>query len=146
MRLTSLYTVLGTTDVAASRRFYEQHLGFRAVFDATWYVHLVRETGDGATVQLAVMDHAHQTIPEGFRAPARGVLVSLEVEDVDAVYERFTTAGLPVHLPLRDEPFGQRHFISADPGGVLVDVISPIPPSPEFAACYLAGEATPPAP
>lgn len=38
MRLTSLYSVLGTTDVAASRRFYERHLGFRAVFDAGWYV------------------------------------------------------------------------------------------------------------
>ncbi|HEX9820255.1 MAG TPA: VOC family protein [Methylomirabilota bacterium] len=147
MRLTSLYSVIGTTDVAASRRFYELHLGFRAVFDATWYVHLVRETKAGAMVQFAVMDHAHETIPEGFRAPARGVLVSLEVEDVDAVYERFTAAGLPIHLPLRDEPFGQRHFMSADPGGILVDVISPIPPSPEFARFYLGdGIAASPSP
>ena len=84
------------------------------------------------------MDYAHETIPEAFRAPARGVLVSLEVEDVDAVYERFTAAGLPIHLSLRDEPFGQRHFISVDPGGLLVDVISPIPLSPEFARFYLA--------
>ena len=51
--------------MAASRRFYELHLGFRAVFGATWYVHLVRETKAGAMVQLAVMDHAHETIPEG---------------------------------------------------------------------------------
>ena len=38
-----------------------------------------------------------------------------------------------IRLTLRDEAFGQRHFILADPGGVLVDVIKPIPPSAEFA-------------
>ena len=34
------------------------------------------------------------------------------------------------------EAFGQRHFIPADPNGVLIDVIKPIPPSAEFAANY----------
>jgi hypothetical protein len=38
--------------------------------------------------------------------------------------------------PLRDEDFGQRHFITADPNGVLIDVIKPIPPSAEFAELY----------
>jgi hypothetical protein len=47
-------------------------------------------------------------------------------------------AGPPIRLPLRDEAFGRRHFITADPDGVLIDVIKPIPPSPEFAA-YLPG-------
>ncbi|MFX4229610.1 MAG: hypothetical protein ACFHHU_17570 [Porticoccaceae bacterium] len=41
-------------------------------------------------------------------------------------------------LPLRDEPFGQRHFITRDPNGVLIDVIKPIPPSAEFLAQYAA--------
>jgi hypothetical protein len=38
--------------------------------------------------------------------------------------------------PLRDEPWGQRHFIGVDPQGVMVDVIELIPPSPEFLAQY----------
>ncbi|MNR60687.1 hypothetical protein D3C85_1822330 [compost metagenome] len=45
-------------------------------------------------------------------------------------------AGLPILLPLRDEAFGQRHFITVDPSGVMLDIIQPIPPSPEFAALY----------
>ena len=40
------------------------------------------------------------------------------------------------------EDFGQRHFITADPNGVLIDVITPTPPSAEFAAQY-APEALP---
>ncbi len=49
------------------------------------------------------------------------------------------SGGHDVLLPLRDEAFGQRHFIVAGPGGVLVDVVTPIPPSAEFAALYAAG-------
>ena len=39
-------------------------------------------------------------------------------------------------LPLRSEDFGQRHFITRDPAGVMKDVIKVIPPSAEFAAQY----------
>jgi len=42
----------------------------------------------------------------------------------------------------RDEDFGQRHFITADPNGVLIDIIKPIPPSAEFLKQYSA-EAVP---
>ncbi len=43
---------------------------------------------------------------------------------------------LPMLVALRDEPHGQRHFITQDPNGVLIDVIRPIPPSAEFAQQY----------
>ena len=60
-----------------------------------------------------------------------------EVADVDAAYEQLVTgAGLPVLRELRSEDWGQRHFITADPNGVLIDVITNIPPSAEFLAQY----------
>ena len=37
--------------------------------------------------------------------------------------------------------FGQRHFITADPNGVLIDVIKPIPPSAAFVENYAEGAA-----
>ncbi len=43
-------------------------------------------------------------------------------------------------IPLRDEAFGQRHFITRDPNGVLIDIIKPIPPSAEFAQQYEAAQ------
>ena len=57
--------------------------------------------------------------------------------------EEDTCASWHVHRVYHpDEPFGQRHFITADPNGVMIDVIKPIPPSAEFAAQY-ADEALP---
>jgi hypothetical protein len=55
------------------------------------------------------------------------------------VHDRLKAAGLPILLPLRDEAFGQRHFITRDPNGVLIDIIKPIPPSGEFVQQYEAG-------
>ena len=64
--------------------------------------------------------------------------MNLEVEDVDAEYQRLVVdGGLPALLPLQSEPFGQRHFVVAGPDGVLIDVITPIPPEPEFSAQFV---------
>lgn len=43
---------------------------------------------------------------------------------------------MPEVLPLRTEAFGQRHFIVAVLDGVLIDVITVVPPSEEYAAHY----------
>jgi hypothetical protein len=62
------------------------------------------------------------------------LLLNFEVDDVDAEWERLVVReGLHPELALRDEAFGQRHFIVADPSGVLVDAITEIPPSEEYA-------------
>ncbi|ROU06559.1 VOC family protein [Lysobacter enzymogenes] len=137
MKITSYYPVLMTADVAATAAFYRAYFGFVALFEADWYVHL--QSADDPSVNLAVLDGAHSTIPESGRGRVGGLLLNFEVEDVDAVHARLVAAGLPVLLSLRDEAFGQRHFITADPNGVLLDIITPIPPSAEFAAQYADG-------
>jgi len=134
MKLTSLYPVICTAKLAETRAFYETHFDFAPAFESDWYVHLTSRSD--SRVNLAILDHTHETIPDGYRKPARGVLINFEVEDVDAAYAAAQQAGLNIRLTLRDEAFGQRHFIVADPSGVLVDVIKPIPPSAEFAAQY----------
>ncbi|MFI0799363.1 hypothetical protein [Amycolatopsis lurida] len=67
----------------------------------------------------------------------QGLLLNFEVEDVDAEHRRLVVdAGLPEALSLRSEDFGQRHFIVADPNGVLIDVIQEIPPTGDFAGQF----------
>ncbi|WP_265922909.1 VOC family protein [Cupriavidus nantongensis] len=138
MNVTSYYPVIMTADVAGTAAFYQQHFGFTALFASDWYVHL--QLAEDPAVNLAVLDGSHETIPAPARGQrAQGLLLNFEVEDPDALHERLRAAGLPILLPLRDEAFGQRHFITADPNGVLIDIIKPIPPSAEFAAQYQAG-------
>ncbi|MFN4128613.1 MAG: VOC family protein [Paracoccaceae bacterium] len=138
MNVNQYYPVLMVTDVAATSAFYQSHFGFHPLFVADWYVHL-QLAGD-ERVNLAILDASHETIPESARnRTVSGVLLNFEVSDVDAVHDALVAKGLPVLLTLRDEAFGQRHFITSDPNGVLIDVITPIEPSAEFLAQYAEG-------
>ena len=134
MKTTSYYPVIMTGDVAGTAAFYQAHFGFTPLFTADWYVHL--QSSDDPAVNLAILDFRHETVPEKARKSAQGLILNFEVEDTDAVYEQARKAGLPILVTLRDEAFGQRHFITEDPNGVLIDVIKPIPPSAEFASGY----------
>lgn len=135
MRLTSFYPVICTSRLQESHRFYTELLGFETTFEADWYVSL-RRPGT-SPYELALLDHTHPTLPEPYRTPVQGLLLNFEVEDVDAEWERLVQhSGLHPELPLRDEDFGQRHFIVADPNGVLIDVITPTAPTQNYAAQY----------
>ncbi|TNM61436.1 VOC family protein [Aliirhizobium smilacinae] len=136
MKAVSYYPVIMTDDVAGTVRFYIENFGFEALFSADWYAHL--QSKESEHVTLAILDGSHETIPETGRGKVSGLLLNFEVDDVDVVYERLKAAGLPIRLDIRDEDFGQRHFITADPNGVLIDIIKPIPPSAEYAAMYEA--------
>ncbi len=140
MKCNQFYPVIMTDDVAATADFYRAHFRFRAAFESDWYIHL--QSTEDPSVNIAVLDGRHETIPAEGRGRVAGLLINFEVDDVDAEYARAEAAGLPVLLALRDEPFGQRHFITRDPAGTLIDIIKPIPPSAEFAAQY-AGDALP---
>jgi catechol 2,3-dioxygenase-like lactoylglutathione lyase family enzyme len=140
MKTTSYYPVLMTDRVAETAAFWRRHFGMRALFEADWYVHL--QAADDPAVNLGIVDAAHPSVPAEARGRgAAGLLINFEVEDPDATYARLVAEGLPMVLTLRDEAFGQRHFITRDPNGVLIDVIKPIPPSAEYAAAYAAGVA-----
>ncbi|WP_157249991.1 VOC family protein [Nonomuraea typhae] len=132
MNLSSFYPVIGSSRLAESRDFYVRLFGFEITFEADWYVSLRR-----GSFELALLDYAHPTVPAAYRKPAQGVLLNFEVDDVDAEWERLVLGeGLKPELEIRTEGFGQRHFIVADPNGVLLDVITNIPPSEEYAAQF----------
>ncbi|CAN7403603.1 VOC family protein [Mesorhizobium sp. LjRoot246] len=139
MKTTSYYPVLMASDVAGAAAFYVEHFGFQPLFTSDWYVHL--QSVDNKRVNLGIVQGDHETIPEEGRGRTSGLLINFEVRDPDEVYERLVAAGLPILRSLRDEPFGQRHFITKDPNGVLIDVIKPIPPSQEFLVQYREGAA-----
>ncbi|MFI6791411.1 VOC family protein [Nonomuraea sp. NPDC050383] len=137
MRLTSFYPVIGVTRLRESRDFYTRLFEFEVTFEADWYVSL-RRRGD-QWYELALLDHGHPTVPHAYRRPVQGLLLNFEVEDVDAEWERLVLGeGLKPELDLRTEEFGQRHFIVADPNGVLIDVIEEVPPSAAYADNYVA--------
>lgn len=132
MTISSLYPVLMSQDVTRASAFYRDHLGCETTFETDWYVSL-----RSGQFEIAILAFDHPTVPTSHRAPAKGVLVNVEVTNVDEYYAQLVErAGLTPVLDIRDEDFGQRHFIVAAPDGVLLDVIQPIEPSAAFLEAY----------
>lgn len=132
MSVTALYPVLMTDRPTVLARFYAELLELETVFEADWFVQL--------SGQMGFVAREHDSVPERFRgASTGGLLVTVEVDDVDAVHARAVELGLPMELSLRSEEWGQRHFITADPDGTAVDVVQVIPvTSAAFAAQYVS--------
>jgi catechol 2,3-dioxygenase-like lactoylglutathione lyase family enzyme len=134
MTVNSFYPVLMSDHIATTRDFYVQHFGFQITFESDWYVSL--KSADNR-YELAFVDYNHESVVKAYQQPAAGLLLNFEVSDVDAEYQRLIVQnGLPLKRELLSEDFGQRHFATVDPNGVLIDVIQIIPPSGEYAEQY----------
>ena len=132
--MNSLYPVICVESVANCQRFYTNLFDFNTVFELDWYVQLQSPTDEN--LQLAFVQRGHDSVPKSFQQQPRGVIVTIEVDDVDTLYEKALTLQLEIPLALRDEDWGQRHFMTVDPEGLLADVVKMIPPSSEFLASY----------
>lgn len=126
----SLFPDICSASPAVSRDFYVSLFGFRVAFEIDWYVQL--QSPEDPNLQLAFVQRGHDSVPAGFGGPPHGVLVTIETKDVDALHERARELGCEIVYALRDEAWGQRHFMTKDPDGLLVDVVQLIPPAPEF--------------
>lgn len=94
-----------------SRTFYNDVIGLDEGEGLDWILFFGT---DQREVQLSVMKldikaHVH---PD----------VSIEVDDVDAVYERARSAGSEIVYPLTDEDWGLRRFFVRDPNGAVINV------------------------
>ena len=54
------------------------------------------------------------------------VVLTIQVDDVDEAYKRARCRGAEIPLELRDEDYGQRHFLVIDPNGLVLNVMATI--------------------
>lgn len=120
-----MHTGFITEKLEESKQFYVSVFGFEVQFESDWFV--LFKTGD---YELAFMKPNHPSQRPIFQSPygGRGAWVTIEVEDVDAEFERVKQSGVPIEIELRDEEWGDRHFAVVDPNGIGVDVITYSPP------------------
>ena len=94
--------------------FYSDLFDLNVVMDQGWIVTL--SSGEIAPVQVSIASEG------GSGAPVPDA--SIEVDDVDAVYQRAVRLGHKILYELTDEPWGVRRFFLMDPTGKLLNVLS----------------------
>lgn len=105
---------LAAADPAPARAFYEQLLDLKVVMDHGWILTLASEASQVPQLSLASEGGSGTPVPD----------ISIEVDDVDAVYRRALAAGLEIVYGITDEPWGVRRFYLRDPLGRLLNILS----------------------
>lgn len=101
-----------TEAVQESREFYGL-LGFEEVMSLGWITTLASPSNPTAQVSFITADRTAPVTPD----------VSVEVDDVDAVYAVVRESGAEIVHPLQDEEWGVRRFFVRDPSGRVVNVL-----------------------
>ncbi|MFE0252398.1 VOC family protein [Streptomyces sp. NPDC059010] len=99
--------------MATSRDFYGL-LGFEEVMDMGWVVTMASPSNPTAQISFFTEERTAPVVPD----------LSVEVEDVDAVYAQVVASGAEVVREIRDEEWGVRRFFVRDPNGRVVNVLT----------------------
>ena len=133
----SIYPVLMTEKLTESTLFYKTFFGFTETFSSNWYISLSHPDGG----ELALIDATHESMPAHYCSPVKGMILNIEVENATQMYNDIQAQNDSIIvMTLRDEDWGQRHFMVQDPNRIPVAIIEIIPPSKEFQENY-TGEA-----
>lgn len=112
-----------TDRMEETRDFYMQLLGFVVGFEHQgWYIQMASPTNP--QLQIGIVRRDHEFTPKAFQYPAQGVIISAQVEDVEATYAAVKTRDFDIAHDICDEEFGMRRFMVADPNGLLVNLFS----------------------
>lgn len=116
-----------TNKLEQSRDFYMEVLGFRLVFENDGYIELLAKGSDTMGVSFVLPD-----LSGGEKFTGQGMILSFEVSDVDAEYDRLKQAGVRIQEELKDKPWGERSFVINDPNGVHIYIYKAIQPTPDY--------------
>lgn len=106
---------LQTSDPPRARAFYTDLLGLEVVMDHGWILTFAAKGGTAMPqVSFAVEGGSGTPVPA----------LSIEVDDVDEVYQRAKGARTEIVYDITDEPWGVRRFFLRDPFGNTVNILS----------------------
>ncbi len=111
-----------TEKLAETKKFYTKILGFGITFENEWFI--LMHTPD-REAEISFLMPNHPTQQPIFQEPfqGQGVYLTIEVDDVDALYQKMKQKEVPIAIELRDEPWGDRHFAIVDPNGIGIDLV-----------------------
>lgn len=123
MSVHRILTNICSDQLIESRDFYVALLGLKVNFDSDWYIQL--SVPEHPEIEFGIIRRDHDLVPPEYQKPVTGMYVTFVVEDVEKIYQLACTMGLKIIQEPRNEFYGQRRFLVADPNGCLVDICSP---------------------
>ena len=115
-----------TEKLAETKKFYTEVLDFGVTFENEFYL-LLHTPNKTSEISFLLPNHPSQQplFHEPFKG--KGMYLTIEVDDVDALYESLKKKGISIKIEMRNEPWGDRHFAIQDPNGIGIDLVKYAP-------------------
>ncbi|MCC5622323.1 VOC family protein [Nostoc sp. CHAB 5715] len=114
------YNGIVTSKLQESKEFYTKNLEFSVKFENEWFVLLER---DGRELAFMLPDLEFQNQIFRGEYSGKGLWLTVEVDDVEAEYERIQNLDVPIAVELRQEEWGETHFSIVDLNGIGIDFV-----------------------
>lgn len=112
-----------TEKLQETKKFYTEVLDFGVSFENEFYL-LLHTPNQSAEISFLQPNHPSQEPIFQSSFSGKGVYLTIEVENVDEVYNQFKNKNIPIEIEIRDEPWGDRHFAIKDPNGIGIDIVT----------------------
>lgn len=111
-----------TSKLAESKAFYINILGFGVTFENEFYL-LLHTPDKKSEISFLLPNHPSQQ--PLFHKPfaGEGMYLTIEVDNVDKIYNEIKQKDVIIKIDIRNEPWGDRHFAIEDPNGIGIDIV-----------------------
>ena len=113
-----------TENLKESKEFYQKYLNFEVKFENEFYLLLENKNAIG-NFEISFLQPNHPTQTNIFQKKySSGSYLTIEVPNVDEEYEKLKKLGCEIVLEIKDEVWGDRHFVIQDPNGLGIDLVT----------------------
>jgi len=112
-----------TENLIESKSFYTEKLGFGVTFENEFYL-LMHTPNQEAELSFLIPNHSTQQEIFHKAFNGQGMYLTIEVDDVETLHKNLKEKGVKIMVPLRTEPWGDRHFAIQDPNGIGIDIVT----------------------
>jgi len=114
MKVKRIVANIPATEVSAAKRFYQEVLELEVVMDHGWIATYGAQAHMPVQISFATEGGSGTPVPD----------LSIEVDELEVVYNRMKEAGFHITYGPGNEPWGVRRFFVQDPFGKLVNILS----------------------
>ncbi|MEX0583147.1 MAG: VOC family protein [Sneathiella sp.] len=114
MAVKRIVTNIATKDIERAKAFYGNILGLEIAMDHGWIQTYVGDGQARAQISFASEGGSGTDVPD----------LSIEVDNLEEVYQKARAADIPIVYGPADEPWGVRRFYLRDPFGRLLNILT----------------------
>ncbi len=104
-------------NIKKSEEFYVDFLGMELVMDLQWV--LTFASRENHSAQITILKNDKNESPNN-----KAIFLSIEVADVDKLYEKAKQQNIEIVYEITDEDWGVRRFFVKEPNGATINLLT----------------------